>query len=190
MRVVFDTSILVAAARSRDGASFALVSSIPSPRFQICLSVGLYTEWQDVLSRREHLPPGQTPEGARGFVRYLAGHAHLQDIDFLWRPFLPAPDDDRVLELALASGCGLIVTHHLKDFRGCGQFGGVAQLTRAVAIDLPWLAVCGDSFWQAVSLGNWSVGHSGKKCVKIFPASLCAALFSLPHQEAAFCTYL
>ena len=123
MRVVFDTSILVAAARSRDGASFALVSAIPSQRFQICLSVGLYTEWQDVLSRREHLPPGETPERARRFVRYLAGHAHLQDIFFLWRPFLPDPDDDMVLELALASGCGLIVTHNLKDFRGCDQLG-------------------------------------------------------------------
>jgi len=31
MRVVFDTSVLVAAARSRLGASFALINSIPSP---------------------------------------------------------------------------------------------------------------------------------------------------------------
>ncbi len=38
--VVFDTSVLVAAARSRHGASFALVSSIPTPEFQLCLSVG------------------------------------------------------------------------------------------------------------------------------------------------------
>ena len=50
---------------------------------------------------------------------------------------------------------------------------GVAQFKGAVEIGLPWLAVCGDSFWQAVSLGNWSVGHSGKKRVKVFPASLC-----------------
>lgn len=123
VRVVFDTSVLVAAARSRDGASFALVSSIPSPRFQICLSVGLYAEYQDVLSRREHLPPGQTPDGAHAFLRYLASHAHLQDIFFLWRPFLPDPDDDMVLELALASGSRLVVTHNLRDFRGSEQLG-------------------------------------------------------------------
>ena len=48
MRVVFDTSVLVAAVRSRRGASFALVNSIPSIDFEICLSVALYTEWQDV----------------------------------------------------------------------------------------------------------------------------------------------
>lgn len=44
MRVVFDTSVLVAAARSRRGASYALVSSIPAPDFQLCLSVSLYLE--------------------------------------------------------------------------------------------------------------------------------------------------
>ena len=51
MRVVFDTSVLLAAARSRLGASHVLVRSIPAPEFEICLSVGLYTEWQGVLTR-------------------------------------------------------------------------------------------------------------------------------------------
>jgi predicted nucleic acid-binding protein len=43
MRVVFDTNVLVAAARSCQGASFALVKSIPASEFQLCLSVGLYS---------------------------------------------------------------------------------------------------------------------------------------------------
>ncbi len=59
MRVVFDTNVLVAAARSRHGASFALVSLIPSPEFELSLSVGLHAEWQEVLSRPENLPPGE-----------------------------------------------------------------------------------------------------------------------------------
>ncbi len=123
MRVVFDTSVLVAAVRSRGGASYALVSSVPSPRFQICLSVGLYIEWQAVLSRPEHLPPDRTADKAQQFVRYLAGHAHLQEIHFLWRPFLPDPGDDMVLELALASGCRCIVTHNVGDFRHAESLG-------------------------------------------------------------------
>src|SRR6266478_1558841 len=118
MKVVFDTNVLVSAARSRQGASFALVSSIPAPEFQLCLSVGLYTEWQEVLTRKEHLPPGQTPEDARSFLRYLATNAHLQEIHFLWRPFLIDPDDDMLLELAFAVGCRYIVTHNVKDFHG------------------------------------------------------------------------
>lgn len=122
-RVVFDTSVLVAAARSRQGASFALVSSIPNPRFQLCLSVGLFAEWREVLTRSEHLPPGRTAADALGYVRYLASQAHLQEIHFLWRPFLPDADDDMVLELAVAAGCRHIVTHNVRDFRGTEQFG-------------------------------------------------------------------
>ncbi|MCI0747804.1 MAG: PIN domain-containing protein [Verrucomicrobia subdivision 3 bacterium] len=126
MRVVFDTSVLVAAAHSRLGASYALVSSVPTPEFQICLSVGLYTEWQVVLTRPEHLAPGQTAEDARRFLRYLAGQAHLQEIHFLWRPLLADADDDMVLELAFAAGCCYIVTHNVKDFHGSEQLGVIA----------------------------------------------------------------
>ncbi len=123
MRTVFDTCVLVAAARSRQGASFALVGSIPTPEFQLCLSVGLYMEWQEVLTRAENLPPGRTQEDALRFLRYLASQAHLQEIHFLWRPFLRDADDDMVLELAVAAGSRYIVTHNVRDFRGSERFG-------------------------------------------------------------------
>jgi len=123
MKIVLDTSVLVAAMRSRQGASFALVASVPSPLFQLCLSVSVYTEWQAVLTRPEHLPAGANGELALGFTRYLASQAHLQDIHFLWRPFLRDPDDDMVLECAVAAGCPYIVTHNVKDFRGTEQLG-------------------------------------------------------------------
>lgn len=122
-KIVLDTSVLVAAARSRNGASFALIASMPNPRFQICLSVAVYTEWQAVLSRPEHLPPGANAVAALGLTRYLATLAHLQDIHFLWRPFLRDPDDDMVLECAVAAGCSYIVTHNTKDFRRTEQLG-------------------------------------------------------------------
>lgn len=128
IRVVLDTNVLVAAARSRHGASFALVSSIPAPEFQHCLSVGLYAEWQDALTRPENLPHGLRPEDALGFVRYLASQAHLQEIHFLWRPLLADADDDMVLELAFAAGCRYIITHNVADFRGSEQLG-VAAIT-------------------------------------------------------------
>jgi putative PIN family toxin of toxin-antitoxin system len=130
MRVVFDTSVLVAAARSRQGASFALISSIPTPEFQLCLSVGLYAEWQDVLTRPENLPPGRTAEDALRFLRYLVSQAHLQEIHFLWRPFLRDADDDMVLELAFAAGSRYIVTHNVRDFDGSERLGVTALSPR------------------------------------------------------------
>lgn len=130
IRVVLDTSVIVSAARSRQGASFALVSRIPAADFEVCLSVGLYMEWQAVLTRREHLPPGRTPEDALGFLRYLASQARLQEIHYLWRPCLPDPDDDMLIELAFAAGCRHIVTHNAKDFHGAEQLGIIAMSPR------------------------------------------------------------
>ena len=117
MRAVLDTSVLVAASRSRQGASFRIVSMLPTPAFEIALTVAVYTEWQAVLTRPEHLPTGVTAEDALAFLRYLASIAHLQDVHYLWRPFLRDPDDDMLLECAVASGCKFIVTHNVKDFR-------------------------------------------------------------------------
>lgn len=118
-----DTSVLVAAARSRNGASFAIMKQIPSTLFQPCLSVALYVEWQQVLSRPENIPPGVSSEEVAGFLRYIASQAHLQEIYFLWRPVLKDPNDDMVLELAVASQSEIIVTHNVADFTGANRFG-------------------------------------------------------------------
>ena len=116
MRIVLDTSVLVAAARSRNGASFQLISMPPIADFEIAVTVALYTEWQAVLTRAEHLPPGATVNEALAFVRYLASIAHQQGVYFLWRPLLRDPDDDMVVECAVASGSTMIVTHNVRDF--------------------------------------------------------------------------
>ena len=90
---------------------------LPSRQFEIALTVALYTEWQAVLTRPEHRPAEVTVDATLGYLRYLASLAHLQDVHFLWRPFLRDPDDDMVLECAVASGSKFIVTHNMKDFR-------------------------------------------------------------------------
>ena len=100
-----------------------MVSLLPDTRFQICLSVGVYSEWQAVLTRSEHLPPGADADLAIRFVQYLASVAHLQEVHFLWRPFLRDPDDDMILECAVASGAEYIVTHNIKDFRRAPELG-------------------------------------------------------------------
>ena len=44
-------------------------------------------------------------KGRAGSVFFLLSVSHLQEVFYLWRPGLPDPDDDLILELAVAAGC-------------------------------------------------------------------------------------
>ena len=123
MFVVLDISVLVAAMRSKKGASHELLRRLPSPHFTPALSVALYMEWRAVLIRPEHRPKGIGEEQMLAFLRYLASVSHLQDVHYLWRPFLRDPNDDMVLECAVASGSRFIVTHNVNDFRRSMELG-------------------------------------------------------------------
>ncbi|MGA2543418.1 MAG: PIN domain-containing protein [Verrucomicrobiota bacterium] len=122
MRIVFDTSVLVAAARSRHGASHALLSRLPDPRFQPAISIPVFVEYRAVLLRPENLLHRSAPQ-ADGFLDFLLSVSHLQEIYFLWRPVLPDPDDDLLFELAVAANARYVVTHNLRDFRGMEKWG-------------------------------------------------------------------
>ncbi len=123
MRVVFDTNVLVAASRSQNGASYQLISMMPSPAFEIAISVPLYLEYLDVLQRPENIPPGHAPNDVVGFIRKLLDYSHKQRIYFRWRPALRDPNDDFVLELAIASQSSFIVTFNARDFANIELFG-------------------------------------------------------------------
>jgi len=62
--------------------------------------------------------PAITEQDIRDFVDFLCEIGHHQEIFFLWRPFLPDPSDDHVLEVAVAAGCDAIVTYNKRDFEG------------------------------------------------------------------------
>lgn len=129
MRVVLDTNIFVSALKSNRGASYAIVSQLPSDQFQIVLSIPLYIEYQDVLTRPEHLSGVSTTEEILAFLRYICSIAHRQRVFFLWRPWLADPKDDMVLETAVASRSRYIVTHNLRDFKGIEKHFGIAPIT-------------------------------------------------------------
>jgi putative PIN family toxin of toxin-antitoxin system len=119
--VVLDTSVLVAAWRSRNGASFALLTHLRAGNFEIAVSVPLVIEYEAVLLR--HVQGGLSPEDVEVFLDYLCLVAKKQEIFYLWRPFLRDPDDDMLVEVAVAAQCNGIVTHNVRDFAGVEKLG-------------------------------------------------------------------
>lgn len=122
MKIVIDTNVIFTALKSRIGASYKLVSLIPSELFSIAISVPLIIEYEDVLSRGR-LPSSITARDIADFIDFICHEGVQQDIFFLWRPFLPDASDDLVLEVAVAGGCDAIITYNKGHFKNVDKFG-------------------------------------------------------------------
>lgn len=121
-QVVIDTNVIVAGLRSNRGSAFRLLELVGTGAFDIHLSVPLVLEYQEVLSRE--LPNLYIDASAiEDFIGFHCSVATRHRIFFLWRPYLPDPKDDMVLELAVKAGCDNVVTYNTRDFVGIEQFG-------------------------------------------------------------------
>lgn len=124
-KIVVDTCVLIAALRSKRGASYKLFKLIGQGAFDISLSVPLVFEYESAakkIARSVRLKYTEIDD----ILNYLCSVAEHHRIHFLWRPFLRDPNDDMVLELAVECGANFIVTYNLKDFEGIANFGVVA----------------------------------------------------------------
>ncbi len=121
-RIVLDTNVLYAGLYSSKGASFRVLKAIEEGKLQIVISTTLLFEYEDILKRNQVIL-GLSNQDIEKILDYLCLQSDHQKIYFLWRPRLPDPKDDHLLELAIASGTKLIVTHNTKDFKGVEEFG-------------------------------------------------------------------
>jgi putative PIN family toxin of toxin-antitoxin system len=121
-QVVVDTNVLIAALRSRRGASHRLLKLIGDGRWQMNLSVPLFLEYEDVAKRPNS---GLIPDAVEidDILDFICAEANLREIFYLWRPVLPDPKDDFILELAVESRCDFVVTFNVRDFAGAEKFG-------------------------------------------------------------------
>jgi putative PIN family toxin of toxin-antitoxin system len=122
MRIVLDTNVLYAGLYSSKGASFRVLQAIEEGKIRMVISTTLLFEYEDILKRNQAVLDLSNHE-IENILDYFCMQSEHQKIYFLWRPRLPDPKDDHLIELAIASGTKLIVTHNTKDFKGAETFG-------------------------------------------------------------------
>ena len=117
-RIVLDTNILVTGLRSRRGASFRVLSRIPTRSFTMLVSIPLFAEYEAVLRRPEQRRVHGLKDPSLDVL--LAGWARVAEpveLHYLWRPQLRDPADEMVLETAMNGRADALVTLNARDFR-------------------------------------------------------------------------
>jgi putative PIN family toxin of toxin-antitoxin system len=124
MRVVLDTSVIVAGFRSRTGASNLLLQAVAKGRLRPLVTTALFLEYEDVLLRAEQrLATGMSESDVEGALAALASAAEPVEVHFRWRPQLADPSDELVLEAAVNGSADFLVTHNVRDFEpAAGKF--------------------------------------------------------------------
>ena len=128
--VVVDTSVFVAALKSADGGSRQVLRLCLLGDLSPLMGHKLLLEFEDVIRR-----PGlfetspATPEDRDALFHGFLSVCRWVSIYFLWRPNLPDEADNHVLELAVAGGATVVITHNVSDFIGELRFPDVQILT-------------------------------------------------------------
>lgn len=136
MRLVLDTAAMVAAIRSRRGASRRLLEAALHRRgLRLLVLVPLFLEYEAVMTRPEHLRvAGLTATEVGRVLDAVAAVAEPVRLAFRWRPMLPDPADDMVLETGVNGRADGIVTFNRRDFVHVQRQFGIIVLLPADAV--------------------------------------------------------
>jgi len=127
---VLDTSVVVAALRTRLGAGNAVLRLVADRRLVALATPPLFLEYEDVLKRPEQrLAHGLVPDEIDEFLAELAALSEPVEVHFDWRPQVRDPNDEMVLEAAINGQADALITYNVRDFGVAGERFGIPVLS-------------------------------------------------------------
>ena len=135
MRIVLDTSIVVAAMRSTTGASAALLMRARKGKVTLLANVALALEYEAACRHAEHAVAAGLTAGEVGiFVDAVLAMVEPVESYFMWRPLLRDPADEMVVEAAVNGRADVIVTFNQRDFDVVPRQFGIEVLRPAAVL--------------------------------------------------------
>lgn len=117
MKITLDTSVLFQALYSKRGASYHILRWISLGKITPTLTVPVFFEYQDVLSRTESLNAlGLTQDDVNDVLDMLVLVGESFRVFYLLRPNLPDEGDNLFVECAFVSQADYLITSNTRDF--------------------------------------------------------------------------
>ena len=137
LRIVLDTSVLVAALRSSTGASAFILDLVEQQELTLVLTTALLLEYESVLLRDDQRAHhGLSTDNVHRLLNTLASNAARVRVRYRYRPMLTDPDDEHVLEAAVNGYADALVTHNVSDFLPAALFFAVPVVRPADIIHI------------------------------------------------------
>jgi putative PIN family toxin of toxin-antitoxin system len=116
-RIILDTNVLVSAFSSAEGSSRIVLREIFKGRWQPLISLALFAEYEDVLSRPHIIQRCILSEVEQhDLLNAYLSQCVMVEMYFAWRPNLKDEGDNHVFELAVAAQNATLLTWNVRDF--------------------------------------------------------------------------
>ena len=114
--VVIDTNVLVAGLRSGGGASREIIRLALTGKIKPIFGNALWLEYEDLLGR-DIWTNSTSDSERRQVLSALIKVGQWVTVFYGWRPNLPDEADNHLIELAIAGGADVIITHNIRDIK-------------------------------------------------------------------------
>jgi putative PIN family toxin of toxin-antitoxin system len=121
-RAVMDTNVLVAAFRSRKGASYEIFDRLRQDEWTAVLSNHLFYEYEEVM-KEDAAALSLSLDDVDQIVNAISARGEEWSLTHNWEPVLTDPDDEPLVQLAQESGSLVVITHNTRHLQPASALG-------------------------------------------------------------------